>query len=178
MDTRTSEPSPSAARRALVAAGILAPWLVVITSRQVPLYRGVGGGPPGEELVPWQIALVVVAAALGLRVARPTAATHAVALAVGICSLALLAASLGTPFANATADYCGDSCRTAIMGRMVAFFGWPILGTLMLIAAHRSDRRTATPAALDRAAWSAAWIAPTAIFGLVAAAAWARIVLS
>ena len=163
--------------RALVAAATLGPWLLLITTRQTPLYSGAGGGPPGPELIGTPITLAVMAAALALRVFRPSMVTHIACLAVLIAGLALVAADLGSPFANATADYCGDFCRSAIMFRFLAFFGWPLLGAACLAIAWRWERRRPEPGASQRALWSHAWIFPTLVLGAIASMAWWRIIL-
>jgi hypothetical protein len=163
--------------RALVAAAILGPWLFLITTRQTALYDGAGGGPPGPELIGTPITMVAMAAALALRVLRPSVLTHVVCLAVLIGGLALLAANLGSPFANATADYCGDFCRDAIMYRFLAFFGWPLLGAACLAIAWRWERRRPELGASQRALWSHAWIYPTVVLGAIAPTAWWRIIL-
>jgi hypothetical protein len=167
----------STAVRSLVAAGILGPWLLLITMRQTALYAGDGGGPPGAELLPVPVTAALIVVALVVRLARPAVATHIVCLAILVCGTALLAASLGSPFANATASYCGDFCRTAIMGRFLAFFGWPLLAAVGLALAWRAERGRPGPGATDRAGWSRAWIYPTLVLGLAAAAAWWLIVL-
>lgn len=163
--------------RALVAAAVLAAWLLLITTRQTALYRGNGGGPPGSELLPLAVVLAAMAIAVAARFGRPSVTTHLIGIASVVGGLALLAANLGVPFANASATYCGDFCRTAIMGRFVAFFGWPLLAALGLALAWRLERSGATDEAMRRAAWSKAWIFPTLIVGLLAALAWWRIVL-
>ncbi len=58
-------------------------------------------------------------------------------MAVLTCGIGLLAAQLGAPLANASegqvgGDCCGDFCRTAIMGRFAAYFGWPPLAAILL----------------------------------------------
>jgi len=163
--------------RALIAAVILGPWLFLITTRQTALYNGAGGGQPGPELIATPITVGTMAAAITLRVLRPSVATHVVCISVLIGGLALLAAHLGSPFANATADDCGDFCRSAIMGRFLAFFGWPLLGAACLAIAWRRERRRPEPGASQRALWSHAWIYPTFALGAVASTAWWRIAL-
>jgi hypothetical protein len=163
--------------RAVVAAAILGPWLILITMRQTALYDGSGGGPPGRELVAAPITLAVMAAALVVRVLRPSVPVHVVCLAVLVCGLALLAAQLGSPFANATAEYCGDYCRTAILARFLSFAGWPLLGAAGLLAAWAWESRRPGPGAVERARWSHAWIYPTLILGLIGSATWWGIIL-
>ena len=150
----------------------------MITSRQVQLFAGAGGSPPGPELVPIPILLAVVAVALIPRGVRRSVGVHVVALSVAIGGLALVAAGLGAPFANATADYCGDLCRTQTLLRAGAFLGWPALACVGLALAARADLRTPDPLAIERANWSKAWIAPTLILGYVASAASWRLVFS
>ena len=178
--SQVPHPAPTAIAilgRALVAAVILGPWLYLITTRQVALYDGAGGGPAGPELISTPFTIALMAAAGALRVLRPSVATHVVCLAVLIGGLALLAAHLGSPFANATADYCGDLCRSAIVGRFLAFFGWPLLCAACLAIAWRWERRRPEPEATERALWSHAWIYPTLVLGTVASIAWWRITL-
>ncbi len=166
------------AKRSLGAVAVLAPWLLLITSRQVQLYAGDGGGPPRPELLPLPAVLAAIAVALILPRVRSSVAVHVACLAVAVCGVALLAASLGTPFANATADYCGDLCRTQIMFRAAAFVGWPALASAGLALAARADLRAPDPLARERAEWSRAWIGPTLILGYVASATWWLLVLS
>jgi len=163
--------------RALVAGAVLAPWLLLITSRQTALYRGSGGGPPGQELLPAALVVAAMGIAVAARLLRPSVTTHLIGLATVVGGLALLAANLGVPFANASATYCGDFCRTAMMGRFVAFFGWPLLAALGLALAWRAERSAVTDEAIRRAAWTRAWIFPTLTIGLLAAVTWWRIVL-
>jgi hypothetical protein len=163
--------------RAGVAAAILCPWLFLITLRQTALFDGSGGGPPRPGLLATPVTLAVMAAALVLRLLRPTVAAHVVCLAVMTCGLALLAAQLGGPLANATADYCGDQCRTAIMGRLLSFAGWPLVGATGLLAAWAWERRRPEPGAAERALWSHAWIYPTLLLGLAWSISWWRIIL-
>ena len=167
---------PAALNRALVAGAVLAPWLLLISTRQTA-YDGSGGGPPGSELLPVPVVVAATVIAIGARFARPSVATHVIGIATLVGGLALLAANLGVPFANATATYCGDFCRTAIIGRFVAFFGWPLLAVVGLLLAWRVERSSQTDEAIQRAAWSLAWLYPTLVLGLLAALAWWRIVL-
>ena len=168
----------SSVGRMVIAAAVLGPWLMLITSRQTALYHGGGGGPPGAELLPMPVTIVAMAGAVAIRMLRPSIAAHAVCLAVLVCGLALLAASLGTPFANATWDYCGDFCRSAIMARTAAFFGWPLLAAAGLTVAARLERAKDDKTILELAAWSRAWVPPTLILGLAAAVVWYQIILS
>ena len=163
--------------RSLAAAAVLGPWLLLITTRQTALYNGAGGGPPGPELIATPVTLAAMAAALALRALMPSVVTHVACLAALTGGLALLAAGLGTPFANATASYCGDFCRNAIGARFLAFFGWPLLGATCLAIAWRQERRRPEPGAADRAAWSHAWIYPTIALGLLSSNQWWRTVL-
>lgn len=164
-------------RRIFVASAVLGPWLLLITSRQTALYNGSGGGLAGAELIATPITLAVMVVASALRFVRPSSTTHVACLAALIAGLALLAAQLGSPFANASADYCGDFCRTAIMGRFVAFFGWPLVAGMCLTLASRWERGRPVPGAAERARWSRAWLYPTVVFGFLASVAWWRIVM-
>lgn len=162
--------------RWLVAAVLLGAWLVLLTSRQTALYPTFA--PPGPELLPVPITVAVLVASVALRAARPTIVTHVVFLAVTSGVVALLAAHLGSPLANASGNYCGDFCRSAIMGRFLAFFGWPLLTSGgLLVLAHREARLPAGREAMERAAWSRAWAGVTLVVGLCAAVAWWRIIL-
>ena len=173
----SSRSNRSTAGRTLIVIAVLGPWLLLIAWQQTALHSGAGGGPPGRELLPMPVTLAAMAFAVALRVTRASVAAHVACLVVVVCGLALLAASLGTPFANATDTYCGDFCRNAILARMVAFFGWPLIAAAGLTIVARADRAKEEAAARDRAAWSQAWIFPTLILGLAAAVAWSRIVL-
>jgi hypothetical protein len=73
-------------------------------------------------------------------------------------------------------DYCGDFCRTAIMGRFLSFFGWPLLTAIGLVLLGRRDRRAAGGAA-ERAIWTRAWATATLVLGLLASAVWWWIIL-
>ena len=169
---------PARAKRSLGAVAILAPWLLLISSRQVQLYAGEGGGPPRPELLPMPVVLAAIAVALILPRIRPSVAIHVACLAVAVSGVALLAASLGTPFADATAEYCGDLCRTQIMFRTAAFVGWPALASAGLALQARADLRAPDALGLERAEWSRAWVAPTLILGYLASATWWQLVLS
>lgn len=164
-----------AVARWLVPTGVLGPWLLLLTSRQVALYPAVGG--PGSPLFPVPIVVGVAALFVALRAVRPTTTTHVAFLAVLTCAVALLAAHLGSPLANASGDYCGDFCRSSIMGRFVAFFGWPVVTAGALAVLARRENRGQVPGREVRAAWSRAWAWVTLVLGLVAAAAWWRIIL-
>lgn len=170
-----SSPRTSRTRSLLVAVG-LGGWLLLITLFQRPLQAGAGGGLPGPELLPPTATLGAMALAVVIRVLRPSVATHLVCLAVVVGGIALLAANLGTPFANATATYCGDFCRSEIILRMLGWIGWPPLVALGLWVATRLERRR-SEAAAERAAWTRAWIWPVLIVGWAASIAWWRIVL-
>ena len=158
-----------------VPAVLVSGWLVLITSRQVALFPPAGA--PAGELLPTSLVGGLVAVATAVRVGRPSLLTHLGFLAAFTFGLALLAAQLGQPLANATADYCGDQCRTAIMGRFVAFFGWPILAAVALWLVVRSERRDPGARAVERAAWTRTWAIVTLVAGMVAAVAWWRIIL-
>ena len=168
----------SAVGRMLLVTAMLGPWLLLLASRQTALYDGAGGGPPGEELLPLPVTLVGMVVAVALRAKRPSVAMHFVCLAIVVGGVALIAASLGTPFANATATYCGDFCRGAIGARLGAFFGWPLVVAAGLAIVARAERAKDDAVAGERAAWSRSWVLPTLILGLGAAVAWSRIVLS
>jgi hypothetical protein len=161
--------------RWFVPAVLMAGWLLVISSRQVALF------PPAvtqaSEIVPVWLIGSVVAVSVAARVIRPTLPTHVAVLAASTFGLALLAAQLGQPLANATADYCGDQCRTAIMGRFVAFFGWPILAAIVLRVVARAESRAADEEGAERAAWTRSWALVTLVMGLASAAGWWRIIL-
>ena len=158
--------------RQLFASGVLGVWLLVIASRQVALFAGAGGGLPDAELLPAPVTAGVMLLALAVRIARPSVETHVACIVALVCGLALLAASLGSPFANATATYCGDFCRDAIMRRFIAFFGWPVVSGAGLYLAWRSQRASHRPGSVEQAAWSRAWILPTLVLGLAAALLW------
>ena len=174
MDTALrASSSPSA--RWLVPVVVMGGWLVFIASRQVALF------PPGptrpSEVLPAPVTVGVVAIGAAIRVLRPSLISHIGFLAVLTCGLGLLAAQLGQPLANATADYCGDQCRTAIIGRFVTFFGWPIAAAVVLgLMASAESRRPDTTAA-ERAAWTRSWAVVTLVLGLAASVVWWRTIL-
>jgi hypothetical protein len=152
-----------------VVAAALAAWLLLIALQLRPLYDGAGGGPPGPQLLPPVITLGAIGLATLVHLARPSVAMHLGWLAVTVGGVALLAADLGSPFANATETYCGDFCRTAIMTRFAAYFCWPLVVALglFLIARHQA-------AAL--AGWTRAWIVPVVGVGTGGSVIWWRIV--
>ena len=173
----TESDLPTSRTRSLVVAIGLAGWLLLITLFQRPVQAGAGGGQPGPELLPPTATFAAMALAVVFRVLRPSLATHLACLAVIVGGIALLAASLGAPFANATATYCGDFCRTEIFLRLLGWIGWPPLVALGLWVATRLERRRSGVGAAERAAWTRAWIWPVLIVGWVASIAWWRIVL-
>lgn len=164
--------------RVLVASSVLVVWLAFLTSRQTALYPTVA--QPAAELVPTWLALgAIVATAVG-RLFASSVSVAVVCMAVLSCGVALVAAQLGAPLANASGgqvggDYCGDLCRTAIMGRFVSFFGWPVLTSIGLVLLGRRDRLEAGEA--ERAIWTRAWAIATPVFGLSASAIWWQIIL-
>jgi hypothetical protein len=153
--------------RWLVPLAILAPWLALIASWQTALFPPSGSIP---EPIPWQPIIVAIAAAVVVRVARPSLATHVLALAVFTMGVATLAAQVGQPLANAARDYCGDFCRNAIAIRFITFFGWPVaVAAILFVSARTRDR--------ELAAWTRSWAAVTLVAGLIAAVAWWRTIL-
>jgi hypothetical protein len=161
----------------LVAAALLAPWLIFLTARQTALYPP--SPTPATELVslPVAVAVVMLSAAV-LWLARPGPLVHAVLLTVLTGGIALVGAQLGSPLANATADYCADFCRSAIFGRFLTFFGWPLAAALGVAAlALREARAPSAVASLSRVAWSRAFAVVTLVLGYVASIAWWGIVL-
>lgn len=83
------------------------------------------------------------------------------------CVIEGLGVIVGAPLANASegavgGDYCGDLCRTAIMG---------------LVLLGRRDR-PAVGGDAERASWTRAWAVATLVLGLLASAVWWRIILS
>lgn len=161
--------------RWIVPGVLIVGWLIVITSRQVALFPP--AATPASELLSISLIGGLVAAAAAIRVARPSLATHVGLLLAMTFGLALLAAQLGQPLANATADYCGDLCRTAIMGRFVAFFGWPVLAAIVLWAIARSESRAPAEPAAERAAWTRSWAVMTLAAGIGFAVVWWQIIL-
>jgi hypothetical protein len=163
-----------AGARWLAPIAVLGPWLLLLTSRQVALYPPASA--PATELLPGPVALALLAAVVVLRLLVTSTVTHVVLLATTVCCAALFAAQLGTPLANASGDYCGDLCRTAIAGRFATFFGWPIVvAGLVAAAGRRKDGSTIGSAEL--AAWTRPWAFATLVLGLLASVAWWRIVL-
>jgi hypothetical protein len=152
----------------LVAAGLGA-WLLLIAQQLRPLYDGAGGGPPGPQLLPPVIALAAIGLATAVRLAKPSRGSHLVWLAVIVGGVSLLAADLGSPFANATETYCGDFCRTAIMTRLAAYFAWPLVVAFGLFVIARYQ-------VAHLAVWTRAWIVPVLAVGLVGSVIWWRIV--
>lgn len=161
--------------RWIVPIVLVGGWLIAITSRQVALFPPAPTLP--SELVPIPIAVGLLALASAFRVARPVVAAH-VAFLVGLTfCLALLAAQIGQPLANATADECGDQCRSAIFSRFIGFFGWPVLAGIVLVVLARAEARAPDPTAAERAAWTQSWAVITFLTGMTAAVAWWRIIL-
>jgi hypothetical protein len=154
--------------RWLVPIAILVPWLALITSWQTALFPPSGSTPPP---IPWQPVVVAIAAALAIRFVAPSLPTHVLALAVVTMGVSLLAAQVGQPLANAAPGYCGDFCRNAIGFRFIAFFGWPIALSAVLIVSARRTRDG------ELAAWTRSWSAVTLVAGLIAAVAWWRTIL-
>ena len=163
------------AKRWVVAALGVGPWLFFLASRQVALYPAFG--PLGSQLLPTPIVLGLIVAAVAARALRPTTTIHVIFLAVLTCSIATLAASLGSPLANASGDYCGDFCRDAIMGRFLVFFGWPVVTAGMFAVLARAERGRPGAASIERAAWSRAWAGVTLTLGLIVSIVWWRTIL-
>ena len=153
--------------------------MALLTSRQTALFPTVAR--PAVELVPIWLALgAVVVGVVGRRFA-PSTSVAVVCMAVLVCGAALTAAQLGAPLANASGDvvggdYCGDQCRTAIMGRFLWFFGWPVLTATGLVLLGRRDR-LATGGVVERTVWTRAWASSTLVLGLIASVVWWRIIL-
>lgn len=166
---------PTGAARWLLPALVMAAWLLFLTSRQVALFPSTGPSPEPPPVAP--IVFGATLLAVEVRRWRPTTVTHVVMLAVITGGIALLAAQLGTPLANATTDYCGDFCRSAIIGRAVTFFGWPIVTAGALWVLARVEARNKTTAGLERAAWTRAWAGTSLVLGLAASVAWWMIIL-
>ena len=159
----------------VVPAVLVGGWLMVITSHQVALFPP--AATPGGELLPMSLVGALVAVTAAVRLARPSLATHVAFLAALTFGLALLAAQPGQPLANATVDYCGDLCRTAIFGRFAAFFGWPVVVAIALWVVARAENRIPGEAPAERAAWTSAWAVVTLVAGLGAAVVWWQIIL-
>jgi len=163
-------------RRWLVAAALLGPWLLFLTTRQTALYPP--APTPAVELVPTAVTIGAIIVAVALRLALPGTLVHGLFLTVLTGGVALGAAQLGIPLANAAADYCGDFCRSAIFGRFLTFFGWPIATSLAIGAlARREARPPADAGSLERAAWSRAFAAVVLFLGLGAGTLWWGIIL-
>ena len=171
--------SPRGLFRVAAASSIVAIGLAFLTSRQTALYPTVA--QPAVELVPASLAFGAVALAVVGRLVAPSTSVAVVCMAALSWSAALLAAQLGAPLANASdgaigGDYCGDFCRTAIMGRFVSFFGWPILTAISLVLLGRRDRLEPDDGG-ERASWTRAWATATLVLGFLFAAIWWRIIL-
>jgi hypothetical protein len=158
---------PRVAAAALVPIAILAPWLALITSAQRALFPRTADLPVEPPILLFAVAAV---AALAVRVVVPSVRSHSVALATVTAAVSLAAAKIGAPLANATVDYCGDQCRTAIIGRAASFFGWPIALAAIVALSARAD----SP---DRATWSRRWAVTTLVLGELAAIVWWRTIL-
>lgn len=154
---------------------LLGTWLLFLTTRQVALFPRLG--PPLEPTPVVPIAIATTMLALVVRLWRPSTVTHVAMLALITGSIALWAAQLETPLANATTDYCGDFCRTAIIGRAATFFGWPIVTAGALWVLARLEARNKTTAGVERAEWTRAWAGTSLILGLAASVAWWTIIL-
>jgi hypothetical protein len=159
----------------ILATVLLGAWLLLITSRQLALFPRSAAFP--AELLPPPIVVGLILVAAAVRAVRPSLVSHVAFLVAFSFGLALLGSQLGQPLANSTADYCGDQCRTAILGRFVTFFGWPILAALALAILARREARSPAAAARERAAWSWAWAAAALVGGIAAAVVWGRIIL-
>jgi len=154
--------------RWLVPIALIGPWLTVLGVMQTSLL------PPATPLPDRprpELAVLAIVAAVIVRLRAPSLVTHVAALAVTTGGVALLAAQIGAPFANATADYCGDFCRTAIMARAVTFVGWPIATAAVLSVLARRDRDR------ELASWTRPWARVTLVLGLAAAVWWWRTIL-
>lgn len=167
------------ATRLLVASATLALWLALLTSRQTALYPTVA--EPAVEFLPAWFVLGAIALAVVGRVFAGSTIVAVVCMAVLTCGIGLLAAQLGAPLANASegqvgGGYCGDFCRTAIMGRFVAYFGWPPLAAILLVLLARLDRSNG-PTHDDRAGWSRAWATAVLVLGSIASAVWWGVIL-
>jgi hypothetical protein len=165
--------------RLLVAGSVLVVWLAFLSSRQTALYPTVA--QPAVELVPIPLAFGAIIVAFVGRLLAWSTSVAVVWMAVLSCGAALVAAQLGAPLSNASdgvvgGDYCGDFCRSAIMGRFISFFGWPLLTASGLILLGRRDRLVAGGGA-EHAAWTRAWAAATLVLGLLASAVWWRVIL-
>jgi hypothetical protein len=162
----------------LGASSVLGVWLALLASRQTALYPTVQD--PATELIPTMVTLGVIVVALVGRLLAPSTSVAVVCMAIISCGAALMAAQLGAPLANASGDvvggdYCGDLCRTAILGRFLWFFGWPLLTATVLVLLGRSDGRAV--GGLDRVIWTRAWASATLVLGLIGSAVWWRIIL-
>lgn len=171
----TSAARLPALSRWIMPTVFLGGWLGLIAARQVALFPPAPTRPDDGLSLPLLVVAVAVAAAL--RLARPSTVTHVVLLVAVTGAIALAAAQLGEPLANATTDYCGDQCRGAIIGRFLAFFGWPIVTTVCLFVLARAEAQSGREGAGERASWTRAWAALTLIAGIVASVAWWRAIL-
>jgi hypothetical protein len=163
------------AGRLPAAAAILGPCLLLLTSLQTALYPT--ATPPDPSPLPAPLVAGAILAAGALRVVRRTTFVHVVFLAILVCGVAFLAAHLGSPLANASGDYCGDFCRSAIMGRFLVYFGWPIVTAVGLTIFGRWERPRPEVGSAERAAWSWTWAAVALALGTLASVAWWRIIL-
>jgi hypothetical protein len=166
---------PSSVARWIVPVLVVGGWLVLITSRQAALYPP--APTPARELLPTTLVGGLVAVAAVARVARPGLLTHVAVLGALTCGMALVAAMLGQPLASATVDQCGDFCRTAIIGRFIAFFAWPLVAAAILVLVARAERRSAAVGSAERVAWTRAWAVVTIVLAMAAAIVWWRIIL-
>jgi len=161
--------------RVLVAALILGSWLLLLTSWQVALY------PTGETLptarMPAGAVLVAMGAAVLVRVRWPSTLTHLLALTILVGGVAALAANPGSPLPSAVRDQCGASCRDAILGRLISFYGWPILVFGALACWARIEYNSTESGELGRWTWTAAWAIAALVLGMLVAFQWWRIIL-
>jgi hypothetical protein len=165
--------------RVVAAGAVLVVWLAYLASRQTALYPTIAD--PATEIAPGLVVLAAIAAAVVGRLLATSTLAIVATLAVMTGGIALLAAQLGSPLANASGgvtggDYCGDQCRGAIAVRFVSFFGWPILTSIGLVLLGRQDRAVGGDRG-SRAAWTRAWSLATLAIGLPAAAVWWQIIL-
>ena len=150
---------------------VVGSWLGILTVLQVPLFPRAAILPAPVDL---GAPLVVAILAVGIRLRAPGVISQHLAIGAVVALVAVVSAQVAIPLANATDTYCGDFCRTAILGRAATFVGWPIATAGILAIVARVERRRGQA---RLASIAVAWAATTLVLGTVASRVWWRAIL-
>lgn len=150
---------------------VVGTWLGMLTILQVALFPR---APRLSAPVDLGLPLVLAVLAVGIRLLAPGVVSQHLAIGGVVALVAVLSAQVAIPLANATDTYCGDFCRTAIIGRGAVFVGWPVATAGVLAIVARLERRRGQP---RLAGIAVAWAGTTLVLGLVAAWAWWQAIL-